>query len=126
LKTLEIYERDQIFSKAAITGRYFQSKLHTLKSHILIGDVRGRGLLGAVELVANKTTKRPFDGGDVGAFMVRACEKKGLILRAVAGNSIAFCPPLIITKAQIDELFDKFEVALGLTLDYAKRQGLLV
>ena len=89
------------------------------------GEVRGKGLIAAVELVANKTTGAEFDDGTVGAFAKQACQNHGLLIRAVAGNSIAFCPPLIITKQQIDEMIEKFEAALKDTLDYVSNEGLL-
>lgn len=126
LETLEIYERDNIFGHAAEVGAYFQRKLQELASHPLVGEVRGAGLIAAVEMVANKASGQSFDGGAVGAFAQQACQDNGLIVRAVAGSSIAFCPPLIITEAQVDEMLDKFSRALDSTLDFVQREGLLV
>ena len=126
LKTLEIYERDNIFGHAAQVGEYFQSRLRELEQHPLVGEVRGKGLLAAVELVANKTSRQAFDGGVIGAFAQQACQNNGLIVRAVAGSSIAFCPPLIITKAQIDEVISKFSQSLNETLDFAVKENLLI
>jgi 4-aminobutyrate--pyruvate transaminase len=57
------------------------------------------GLIGAVELVADKASKQPFVGNAVGGYCQKQCEERGLILRALGGNSIAICPPLIITGA---------------------------
>jgi adenosylmethionine-8-amino-7-oxononanoate aminotransferase len=126
LKTLEIYERDNIFGHAAQVGEYFQSRLRELEQHPLVGEVRGKGLLAAVELVANKTSRQAFDGGVIGVFAQQACQNNGLIVRAVAGSSIAFCPPLIITKAQIDEVISKFSQSLNETLDFVVKENLLV
>lgn len=125
LKTLEIYERDHLFTQAAERGKYLQAKLAEFASHPLVGEVRGSGLIAAVELVANKELGDEFVGGAVGAAMVKHCQDNGLILRAVAGSSIAFCPPLIITNEQIDEMLEKFSRALAATLAYVQQEGLL-
>lgn len=126
LKTLEIYERDNIFAQAAERGEYMQAKLAEFKNHPLVGEVRGRGLIGAVELVANKQSGQEFQGGAVGATVIKHCQDNGLILRAVAGNSIAFCPPLIISNEQIDEMVDKFSRALESTMEFVTQEQLLV
>jgi len=112
LKTLEIYQRDNIFGHAAETGSYLQQKLATLAEHPLVGEIRGKGMIAAVELVADKTSCTSFPTAAVGAFAQQACQDHGLIVRAVAGNSIAFCPPLIATKEHIDEIVEKFTLAL--------------
>ena len=125
LKTLEIYARDKLFETAAALAPQFQARLHGLADHPLVGEVRGVGLVGAVELVANRHTKAAFEPlGKVGAECLKHCQDHGLICRAI-GDVMAFCPPLIITPAQIDELFDKFERAMALTLEWAHGQGLL-
>ena len=125
LKTLEIFERDKLFEHAAAMGNYLQASLRKFESHPLVGEVRGVGLIGAIELVANKATGEAFPDGSVGAFAIAACLQNGLSLRAVAGSSIAFCPPLIITKQQIDEMMGMFGLALDKTLDFAKKEKLL-
>ena len=109
LKALEIYARDDIFAKAAKVGAYMQSQLREFEDHELVGEVRGRGLIAAVETVANKTTGESFAASAaIGAYLERTCLDNGLIVRGVAGSSIAFCPPLIITESQIDEMIEKF------------------
>lgn len=125
LKTLEIYERDNIFAHAAAMGDYMQEKLAGFADHPLVGEVRGKGLIGAIEMVANKTTGEAFPGGAVGAHALQVCQDNGVILRAVAGSSLAFCPPLIITRDQIDEIMAVVAIALDSALDYAKKEGLL-
>ncbi|MGB2054391.1 MAG: aminotransferase, partial [Porticoccaceae bacterium] len=104
LKTLEIYQRDQIFASAAVTGEYLQQRLAEFSDHPLVGEVRGSGLIGALELVANKETAEPFVGGVVGGYAQKMAQDQGLLIRAVAGSSLGFCPPLIITNEQIDEM----------------------
>ena len=126
LKTLDIYRRDNIFTHAAESGKYMQRCLSGFTDHPLVGEVRGKGMIAAVELVANKTTRQAFTGPEVGMFAQQACQKHGLIVRTVAGSSIAFCPPLVITTAQIDELIEKFARALDDTLDFVTKADLLV
>lgn len=125
LKTLEIYERDNIFGRAAELGQYMQKRLREYLEHPLVGEVRGEGMIAAVELVSDKRTGAGFDGGAVGAYAMQACQSHGMITRAVAGNSLAFCPPLIVTEAQIDEIIEKLGKALDDTLDFVTREGLI-
>jgi adenosylmethionine-8-amino-7-oxononanoate aminotransferase len=125
LKTLEIYARDRLFEHAARVGDYLQRRLRTLEDHPLVGEVRGVGLLAAVELVADKSTRKAFEGGRVGGHAQLCAQENGLIVRAVAGSSLAICPPLVINEAQVDELVAKLAHALDGTLDFAMRQGLL-
>ena len=126
LKTLEIYEREKLFDHAAKVGEYFMRRLGEFEGHPLVGEVRGKGLLAAVEMVANKTTGQAFAGGAIGAYCQQACQDNGLIVRAVAGSSIAMCPPLVITESQVDEMIEKLGAALDQTLDYVQSAKLLV
>ena len=126
LKTLEVYERDNIFERAASVGEYLQRRLREFEQHPLVGEVRGKGLLAAVELVANKRSGQAFESGMVGAFAQQVCQENGLIVRAVASSSIAFCPPLIITEQQIDEMIDIFDKSLNETLDFVVKGNLMV
>lgn len=125
LKALEIYERDGLFARAAEMGAQLQSRLAEYADHDLVGEVRGKGLIGAIELVANKETGEAFADGRVGAFAQRACQDEGLLLRVVGGNSVAFCPPLVIEAKQIDEMAEKFGKALASTLAYARAENLV-
>ncbi|MBN1005755.1 aminotransferase [Amphritea pacifica] len=125
LKTLEIYERDNIFAHAAKVGEYMQKRLGEFRDHPLVGEVRGAGMIGAVEMVSDKKTGAGFEGGAVGYFAMQACQNHGMITRAVAGNSLAFCPPLIVSEAQIDEMVEKLGKALDETLDFVTREGLI-
>lgn len=125
LKALEIYERDGLFARAAKMGAHMQSLLQEFASHDLVGEVRGKGLIGAIELVANKETNQAFADGRLGAFAQRACQDEGLLIRVVSGSSVAFCPPLVIEESQIDEMIEKFAKALATTFEYAKKENLL-
>ena len=124
LKALEIYARDRIFEQAARVGEYLQRRLRTLADHPLVGEVRGIGLLAAVELVADKAARTAFVGGRVGLFAQNCALEHGLILRVVAGSSLAICPPLIITEAQVDELVEKLGRALDGTLAFVDQERL--
>jgi adenosylmethionine-8-amino-7-oxononanoate aminotransferase len=125
LKTLEIYQRDKIFEKAAVSGTYLQKRLAEFADHPLVGEVRGSGLIGALELVANKETGEPFVGGAVGGYAQKMAQDNGLLIRTVAGSCLGFCPPLIITNEQIDEMIEKVAPALDATLDHCKKENLL-
>jgi 4-aminobutyrate---pyruvate transaminase len=125
LKTIEIYQRDRIFAKAAERAPQFQARLKTLGKHPLVGEARGLGLIGGVELVADKTTKRPFaPQHGVGARAVQFGEAEGLIVRSVLGDVLTLCPPLVISAAETDELFDRLTRALDKTLDWVRRENL--
>src|SRR3954452_7326757 len=126
IKTLEIYKRDKIFETAAARAPQFQKRLATLSDHPLVGEARGMGLVGAIELAAHKPSKKPFDAQrGLGARVIANAQAEGLIVRFIAGDVISICPPLIIKPAEIDELFDKLTTALDKTLDWAKREQLL-
>jgi 4-aminobutyrate---pyruvate transaminase len=125
LKAIEIYSRDRIFERAAERAPQFQARLAALNGHPLVGEARGLGLIGGVELVANKKTRQAFAPGQgVGPCAVRFAEDEGLIVRAVMGDVLTLCPPLIITAAEIDELFDRLSRALDKTLDWVRRERL--
>ena len=119
LRNLELMEERDLFAHAARVGDVMQDRLALLADHPLVGEVRGAGLIGAAELVADKVTRAsfPYEKG-VGAYCMARCEAHGLILRAM-GDTMALCPPLIISDGQIDELFTKLELALDETLAWA-------
>ena len=112
LKTLEIYERDKTFEHAASISDHFQARVNKLNAFESVGEARGVGLICGIELVSDKSTKAGFTPmGSAGRVVAKTCQDEGLIVRAI-GDVIAMCPPLIITKEQIDEMFDMFELAL--------------
>ncbi|WP_192963824.1 aminotransferase [Phycobacter azelaicus] len=126
LKTLEIYERDNLFGHAAEVGDHMQAQLREIfEGHPLVGEVRGKGLIAALELVSNKTTGASFEKGAAGAMAQKLCEENGLILRAVAGNAVALCPPLIITKAEVDEMLKRLKTSIDTAYERLKEQGLI-
>jgi 4-aminobutyrate---pyruvate transaminase len=115
VKTLEIYERDKIFEKAAAKIPAFWKRLDALRDHPLVGEVRGKGLVAGLELVADKATKRAFDvKAAVGAKATMMLQDEGLIVRNL-GDTIAVCPPLVITEEEIEDLFDRMARGLDRT-----------
>lgn len=112
LKALEIYERDDIVGHVQRVAPKLQAHIQRLADHPLVGDARGVGLMGGLEIVADKATKRPFAPNLTMALrVVKACEDEGLILRSI-GDVVAVCPPQIITEDEIDALFEMLERAL--------------
>jgi 4-aminobutyrate--pyruvate transaminase len=121
LKALEIYAREQIADQVVRKTPHFQARLGALGDHPLVGEARGLGLIGGLELVADKRTKRPFEtSAAVAPQTVRFAQEEGLIVRFLAGDIVSICPPLIITPVEIDELFDRLGRALDRTLKWAR------
>ena len=121
LETLKIYEERDIVGHVRNVAPAFLAGLQKFADHPLVADVRGVGLIGAVELAEDKRARKPFDPKrGVGAFLVRRAQEHGLILRAMAGDMVAFCPPLIITEVQIHELLARFGKALDDTTTWLK------
>ena len=96
---------------------HFQKRLNEFNDHPHVGEVRGVGLMGAIEVVKDRDKKLPFDPSyDVSENLAQAGYKEGIIIRPI-GNAVLFAPPFIINENQVDELFDAFSRALNLTLD---------
>ena len=113
VETLRIYEEDKILDHVREVSPRFGERVGRLRNKALVGEARSVGLIAGVELVQNKETRAPFDPQlKVAARVVNSCLDHGLILRALPGDVIGVCPPLIIKPAEIDELFDRFERAL--------------
>lgn len=113
LENLKIIEERDLIGNAARLEARFQGGLRALADHPLVGEARGVGLMGAVEIVADKATKAayPKEAG-FAAIATRVSHEEGLILRVI-GNSLALCPPLIVTEADVDEILR----LLGVILD---------
>ena len=106
LKAIEIYERIDIVGHVRKVAPAFERGIAGFADHPLVGNTRAKGLIGAIELVADKATKRAFDPKKaVGAMAADILQEQGLLVRAM-GDTVAFCPPLVITEAEIDEMFD--------------------
>jgi adenosylmethionine-8-amino-7-oxononanoate aminotransferase len=108
LKNIEILQREELPQRSAQQGKYLLGLLEQLRSHPTVGDVRGLGLMCAVELVKDKETKEPFGWGPAAAShpysrrVAELMEERGLLTRAFM--SIQLCPPLVISKEEIDEM----------------------
>jgi len=116
LANIEILKREKIVETVgAETGPYLQSRLRQLESHPLVGEIRGVGLVAAIEMVKDKANRGLFDPtGEAGTICRNHCLNNGLIMRAT-GDSMLISPPLIITKKQIDELVEKAGKCLDMT-----------
>jgi 4-aminobutyrate--pyruvate transaminase len=123
IKALEIYARDRIVEQAARKAPQFQARLAALADHPLVGEARGLGLVGGIELVADKRSKRSFEPkAGVAAQAVRFAQQEGLIVRYLAGDVISICPPLIIAPGEIDELFARLARALDRTASWVSAE----
>ena len=110
LKNMEIFEDEGILEHVREITPYFQEWLQKLKRFSIVGDVRGMGLLGCIEGKLEDASGLAADK-KLGALLDAACERRGLLVRPLI-NMAVFSPPLIITRAQIDEMFDILEQAL--------------
>ncbi len=124
LETLKIYEETDIIGHVRSISPHFLKRLHALGDHPLVGETRGVGLIGGVQLVKNKATKEMYDPSlKVAPTVMNLAVEHGLLIRALPNDSIAACPPLIITIPQIDDLFDSMGRALDDMLDALTKQG---
>ncbi len=124
VKTLEIYQRDNIVGRANDLIPHFWRRLEAFRDHPLVGEVRGKGLVAGLELVADKKSKALFAAGHMvcpkaASFILDA----GVMVRPI-GDAIAICPPLVITHDEIDEMFDKITMGLDRAQDWTIREKL--
>ena len=118
LRNIEIMEREHLVERTRDdTGPYLAKMLVTLNDHPLVGETRSVGLLGAIEIVADKATGARFGGaeGTAGPMVRDLCIENGLMVRGIR-DTIVMCPPLIISHAQIDEMIGIIRKALDLAL----------
>jgi putrescine aminotransferase len=117
LENLRLMRDEQIIERVKNeTAPYLQKRLRELADHPLVGEVRGLGMLGAIELVKDKTTRERHEGRGVGMICRQFCFDNGLIMRAV-GDTMIIAPPLVISQGEIDELVEKARLCLDLTLN---------
>ena len=119
LTVLTVVERDGLVQRAAQLGRTLGVGLARLcERYEQVGDIRGRGLLQGLELVADKTTKAPADA--LGAEVTAACLKRGLHMNIVQlpgmGGIFRIAPPLTIAESELQEGLDILDDALGSVL----------
>jgi 4-aminobutyrate--pyruvate transaminase len=128
VETLKIYDETDIGGHVAQVGPYMQRELRRrLGDHELVGEVRGLGLIAGVELVADKATHKNFDPKmKVGARAAKLLEAHGVVGRAMINDLLGFCPPLIVTEREIDEIIDGTEKALDELALQLRREKLTV
>jgi 4-aminobutyrate--pyruvate transaminase len=125
LETLKIYAERDLVGHVRRVGPRLQAGLRSFADHPLMGEARGIGLIGAVELVRNRETKESYaPGAGVAAYLVRRAQAHGVILRNMPGDIVAVSPPLIITEAEIDTLVAALGRALDETWTMVKAKGL--
>lgn len=120
MANLDIIESEQLVDNAAEVGTYFHQQLQAqLANHSCVGQIRGRGLIAAVQLVKDKTSKTFFDPTVKVAPQVTAeCYRRGLIARPLPSiDSVAFSPPLVVGKADIDRIIDIFAQSLRAVME---------
>ncbi len=125
VETLRIYEERDIVGVVNRVAPHFQARLRAMADHPLVGEARGVGLIGALQLVADKASKAPLPpSAGVGPLIQAYALDHGIILRATP-EAVYLCPPLIISRDEVDALLDGVEAALDAGLAEAERQGLL-
>jgi 4-aminobutyrate--pyruvate transaminase len=123
LETLKIYEDIDILGHVRAVAPFFQDRLRRLGEHPLVGEARGVGLIGALEIVKNKETREPFPAAArIGPAVAKKCETHGVIARAMV-DSLALSPPLVIEMNDIDHIFVAVENALDETWALARKGG---
>ena len=123
VKTLEIYKERNIIQRVRDRAPLFEERVAAFEDHPMVGNTRAKGLVGAIEMSADKKNRTPFDPKvTMGMRCVMTLQEHGVILRAI-GDSIALCPPMTISEDELNELFDKLELALNETMDWAVREG---
>ncbi len=126
LKTIEIYQKRDVVGHVRHVAPVFLKRLAALEDHPLVGEARGIGLIAGIELVADKPSKKSFDPAKGVALKLGGfAQDEGLIVRPLPSDRFALCPPLVITEAEIGELFDRLERALAKTLAWATAEKLI-
>ena len=122
LEVLDIYEERDLVGHVRRLAPRLQEGLRTFAGHPLVGDVRGVGLVGGVELVPDKPGRGTFDPvGKAGALFVARAQANGMIIRNLQ-DTISVCPPLIISEEELDELLRRFGKALEETAEALPRR----
>ena len=125
IETLKLYDEMEIGAHVASVGPHMQNELRRrFADHPLVGEVRGCGLIAAVELVADKAGHKNFDPKTkVGGRLTQICEENGVIVRAVTNDSLCLSPPLVISTSEINEMLDRVGNSLDdLTVQLRREQ----
>ena len=114
IETLNIYKERNLIDHVKALEPQFLARLADLESNPLVGQARGVGLIGAIEIVADKASKEQYPPeAKMAAKVAAQCQANGLILRPTPGDSVAICPPLTITADELDQLFDRLARSLN-------------
>jgi adenosylmethionine-8-amino-7-oxononanoate aminotransferase len=120
LEVLRLYYEGGLLANGIARGPRFEEGLQQLLQHPLVGDARQRGLLGALELVADKTTQRGFDPAlRLSERITQFAYRNGIIFRAFADNILGFAPALCYTAGDMDLLFERLQQTLNDVLEQA-------
>jgi L-2,4-diaminobutyrate transaminase len=125
---LDIVERENLAANADQVGAYLlEGFRRAVGQHEFVGEVRGVGMLAAIEFVADRTAKRRFDASlKVGARLSAAARRRGLITRAMPhGDILGFAPPLVLTKADADEIVAIVKASVDEVADQLARENAL-
>ena len=126
VETLKIYDEIDIVGHVRRVAPSLQEGLRSrFADHPLVGEIRGVGLIAAVEFVSNRDTRANFDPAlKFAPRLVKIAEGHGLIMRALPGDGIAFSPPLIITADEVNDMLDRFGRALDELTVQLRRESL--
>ena len=120
---LRIYQERRILDHVRKVSPLFLNLLRSYADHPLVGEARGVGLMGGLELAPDKSGRTAFQPvGKVGAKLMTEMLNRGVILRSI-GDTLAFCPPMIITEAEIEAMFAPLAESLDATHAWAKAEG---
>ena len=126
LETINIFKDENIIGHVQNISEKFNAKIEQLNDHSIVGNARSIGLIGAIELVKDKKNKTCFDPKiAVGARIVKNAQINGLIVRALQGDIVALCPPLIINSEELDILFKKLNKSIKETEVELNTEGLM-
>jgi adenosylmethionine-8-amino-7-oxononanoate aminotransferase len=118
LEVLRLYREGGLLANGLRTGRRFAERLAAIQAHPLVGDVRGRGLLGAIELVSDKRTKAGFAPElDIAGRLSRLTWENGVIVRCFAHAVIGFAPALCCSEDEMDLIFERVQRSLDQLLN---------
>ena len=119
LETLRVLrDSDVIRTSGQEIAPYFQQRLRTLRDHRIVGEVRGRGMFAALELVRDKGSRERLAPQSEGAVFCRETTNEGGLMVRQTGDAMIMAPPLICNKQEIDALVDMLAVALDKTADH--------
>ena len=127
VETLKIYDEMDIVGHVKKVAPLMQDAIQKLAGHPLVGDARGVGLIGAIELVEDKATKKNFDPArKIAARAAKLCEAEGLIFRVLPGDGLAFSPPLVINEQEVEEMMSGLTRALDKLAVELRREGFTI